>query len=353
MRILFLSEALSPHISRWQSEFSSLGWETLVASCDYGTDFDGQKLASRVESGVFRYLSLADQIRQLVTGFEPHLVNAHFLPTYGLAAAIAKVHPLVLTLWGSDILIVGGADLLRRLRSRYVLKRADLVVGDSRHLVAEAAKIQPFGKSLVVSFGVKKSWYESGRERRLIDSDRIKLLSTRRLEPIFDVACLIRAARILADKEINFQLTVVGDGSQRQRLQSLTADLDLTSRVEFSGALSPGNMFSAYRKADVYLCAARTDSTSVSLLEAMSQKLYPVVSDIPVHREWLESEQHFFPVSNPEQLAARIMDGLAAEKREAAYQGYAPALRQWGIREDQMKVASLSFVKLIEEYERA
>ena len=105
MRILFLSEAISPHIVRWQKAFTELGWETLVASCDYTDGFNGHRLSPKAAAGgPQRYLSIVDQVEKLTSDFQPHLINAHFLPTYGLTAALVNIHPLILTLWGSDIL---------------------------------------------------------------------------------------------------------------------------------------------------------------------------------------------------------------------------------------------------------
>jgi hypothetical protein len=199
MRLLFLGEAVSPHIVRWQQEFDRLGWDTLVASCDFGSSFTGRKLESPVGKGPLRYLSLTEQIKELVAEFSPHLVNAHYLPTYGLAAAFAKLHPLILTLWGSDILISGKRGLFSRMRSRFVLSRSDLVVGDSKYLLTKAAEIHPLPRELAVAFGVKKSWFESGAARVLTDRDQLKIISTRRLEPLYDISTLIRAGGILKD----------------------------------------------------------------------------------------------------------------------------------------------------------
>lgn len=353
MKILFLSEAISPHVGRWQQEFDKLGWETLVASCDYDSAFTGHKLTTSSDSGPFRYLFLVDQIRELVTNFSPHLVNAHFLPTYGLAAAVAKVHPLIVTLWGSDILISGNRGMFTRWRSRFVLKRADLVVADAKCLLEEARRIQPFEKSLVTSFGVKRSWYDGGKERVLKDADSVTIISTRRLEPQYDVETLIKAAKILADESVTFHLKIVGSGSCEQRLKELAAELGLSDIIEFAGYLSPERLYSAYHSADVYVSTSPSDSTSVSLLEAMSQRLYPVVTDIPGNREWLEVEEHFFEAHDAEALAEKIKGGLSRETRQMAYEAYERNLRQRGIREDQMKAAHLTFLKLIDEYERS
>ncbi|MCK4857835.1 MAG: glycosyltransferase, partial [candidate division Zixibacteria bacterium] len=285
--------------------------------------------------------------------FKPHLVNAHFLPTYGLAAVLARVHPFVLTLWGSDILVSGRKGILSRLRSRYVLEKADLVVGDAEYLVAEAARLTPLRRQLVVSFGVSESWYESGRARELKSTEVVRIISTRQLEKIYDHTTLIRAARLLADEGFAFRLTLIGSGSRETELKTLAAQLKLTDNINFTGRFSEEELLTAYRRADIYVSTAKSDATSVSLLEAMSQKLYPVVTDIPGNREWLDSDRHFFEPGNARQLADKIKLGHRRDARVAAYDLYEPRLRQRGIREEQMKVAHLAFTRLIEDYHAA
>lgn len=350
MKILFLAEALSPHISRWQAEFARLGWETLTASCDFTQDFTGRRLVAKAERGPLRYLALVDQVKELIVEFRPHIVNAHFLPTYGLTAALANVHPLVLTLWGSDILVSGGKSTPQRLRSRFVLRRADLVVADAECLMDAAAALGGIRNRLVVSFGVRTSWFESGQARVLSDVSILQILSCRRFEKLYDIETLIRAAKILMDDSVPFHLTLVGSGSQERPLRSLVGSLKLESMITFAGTLTDEQLFSLYRRSDVYVSTALSDSTSVSLLEALSQKLYPVVTDIPGNREWLPSRQFLFRAGDAEELAEKIKFGSAKSAREEAYLICLPTLQQKGIREEQMRVADLAFRKLIDDY---
>jgi glycosyltransferase involved in cell wall biosynthesis len=352
MRILFLSEAISPHIARWQKAFAELGWETLVASCDYADGFNGHRLLPKAVSGPLRYLTLVGQVKKLASDFQPHLINAHFLPTYGLTAAMANVHPLVLTLWGSDILLSAQNGLLRRWRSRFVLRRSDLVVADAQCALDVAKSIAPIQRQLVVSFGVSRVWYESGQVRGLKETDTLQILSCRKFEPIYDVQTLIRAARLLRDDGFKFHLTLVGSGSLENDLRALASSLDIADRITFTGALGDEQLFNAYRRADIYVSTALSDTTSVSLLEAMSQKLYPVVTDIPGNREWLISDHHFFKSGDAADLAAKIKLGVSRQAREQAYGEYEPLLIQKGIRDDQMRIADLTFRKLIDEYPR-
>jgi glycosyltransferase involved in cell wall biosynthesis len=352
VKILFLSEAISPHIARWQKAFTELGWETLVASCDYTDSFGGHRLSPKASSGLLRYLSIVDQIEKLASDFQPHLINAHFLPTYGLTAAMANIHPLVLTLWGSDILLSAQNGFLRRWRSRFVLRRSDLVVADAQCALDVAKAIAPLQHQLVVSFGVSRDWYESGQVRELKETDTLQILSCRKFEPVYDVQTLIKAARLLRDDSFNFHLTLVGSGSLENNLRALADSQGIADQITFTGALGVEQLFNAYRRSDIYISTALSDTTSVSLLEAMSQKLYPIVTDIPGNREWLTSDRYVFKSGDAADLARKIKLGASRQAREQAYSDYQPLLIQKGIRDDQMRIADLTFRKLIDEYPR-
>jgi glycosyltransferase involved in cell wall biosynthesis len=352
VRILFLSEALSPHIMRWQNEFTRLGWEAIVASCDFHSDFTGRRLAAKGDRGPLRYLSIITQVERLIDEFQPHIINAHFLPTYGLTAALVNAHPLVLTLWGSDILVSGGRSQLQRLRSRFVLGHADLVLADAQCLIDAACRLGTVRRQLVVSFGVTRSWFESGSTRTVCDISTPEILSCRRFEKIYDIETLIRAAKLLVDDGFAFRLTLIGSGSQEQRLQAMVVELGLDSRVTFTGNLIEDELLSAYGRSDIYVSTALSDSTSVSLLEALSQKLYPVVTDIPGNREWIASKPCLFHAGDAKDLAMKIRGGVTRQAREEAYRAVAPLLLRNGIREEQMQIAHLTFRKLIDEYPR-
>lgn len=352
MRILLLGEAQSSHLLRWAEEFRKLEWEVLVASCDFEEAFKGHRLTSKHPSGPLRYLSLVNQIKELASDFQPFVINAHFLPTYGFAAALANIHPLILTLWGSDILLSGRRSWPARQRSRFVLSRSDLVVADAECLLAAARKLGPVRRKLVVSFGVRRSWYESGKERTLSPQRPLRIISTRQHEEVYDLPTLFKAASLLKERQFAFSLMVAGSGSLTPKLQLMSQELGLSDSIEFVGKLSEEKIFTALRNADLYVSTSRSDSTSVSLLEAMSQKTFPVVTDIPGNREWLESDAHFFPVGDAATLAQRIENAADHEYRQRAYDEYEPALRQHGVREQQMQAAHEAFLNLIDEFRR-
>jgi glycosyltransferase involved in cell wall biosynthesis len=91
--------------------------------------------------------------------------------------------------------------------------------------------------------------------------------------------------------------------------------------VRFVGRLSPEALAQWLARADIYLSASRSDSTSVSLLEAMASGAVPVVSDIAGNREWVSDgmDARLFAPGDPRALTEALERALAdPEWRERA-----------------------------------
>jgi len=113
------------------------------------------------------------------------------------------------------------------------------------------------------------------RERTTL---RPRFLSNRNLEPLYNVADVLRAfARIQAALP-DAALTVVGQGSERARLEALRDRLGLR-QVTFVGAVPPEAMAAHYDAHDVYLNAPTIDNMPTSLVEAFACGLPVVTSD--------------------------------------------------------------------------
>lgn len=111
------------------------------------------------------------------------------------------------------------------------------------------------------------------RERPRI---RPRFLSTRNLEPLYNVACTLRAFRRIQAEIPAATLTVVGSGSERPRLEALADSLGLTS-VTFAGRVPPGEMPRYFAEADIYLQSPNIDNMPLSVLEAYAAGT-PVIS---------------------------------------------------------------------------
>ena len=104
-----------------------------------------------------------------------------------------------------------------------------------------------------------------------------RLVVTRHLEPIYDVATALRAFALLRRRWPQARLTVAGDGPQRAALQQLAAELEVGTAVEFVGNVGHDAVRALIAGADLMLNASRADNMPNALLEALASAV-PVVS---------------------------------------------------------------------------
>ena len=314
MKLLFLSDASSFHTKRWVNYFVDKGYECYLASLEksQGTKATEIFISPKTEFSFLKYILALSEIKNLIQNINPDLVNAHFVPNYGLLGALSKRKPLVVSTWGSDVLISPKKSPFHRLRAKYVLSKADLVTCDGANLLKELMELGvPEEKIVLAPMGVERRLLkERSSNSQLKDKDEIIFLSTRGLEPVYDLKTLIEAVPLIiqkTDKKAKFWIT--GLGSQEQELKKLASKLKVERNVEFNGYVNREDLEELFQKADLYVSTSLSDSTSVSLLEAMASGLLAVVTDIPGNREWIEDGKNgfLFPLGNYQALAEKII----------------------------------------------
>jgi glycosyltransferase involved in cell wall biosynthesis len=299
MKFLFLSDASSSHTKRWVNYFVDKGYECYLASLEksQGTRASEIFISPKTEFSFLKYIFSLSEIKNLIQNINPDLVNAHFVPNYGLLGALSKRKPLVVSTWGSDILISPKKSPFHRLRAKYVLSKADLVTCDGINLSKGLLELGvPEEKIVLAPMGVERRLLkERSSNGQLKDKEEIIFLSTRSLEPVYDLKTLIEAVPLIiqkTNKKARFWIT--GLGSQEQELKKLASKLKVERSVEFKGYMNREDLEELFQKADLYVSTSLSDSTSVSLLEAMASGLVPVVTDIPGNREWIEDRKNGF-----------------------------------------------------------
>jgi glycosyltransferase involved in cell wall biosynthesis len=111
---------------------------------------------------------------------------------------------------------------------------------------------------------------------RLRDWPGPRLISTRNLEPMYNVSCSLRAFGRVQAEHPDATLTIVGAGSQERALEQEAAKLGLRG-VRFAGRVPPDEIPAFYADADIYLQSPDIDNMPLSVLEAFASGL-PVVS---------------------------------------------------------------------------
>lgn len=227
----------------------------------------------------------------------------------GMAAARRLGVPLVLTLHGSDILIHAHRGGSVRRATAWTLRRADRVIAVAEHLAEAARAFVPDLAVDVIPMGFDDAVFTPGapaaeRERWVV--------STRSLYPLYSVETLVDAAqRLGGDGAVH----IYGDGPERAALETRAADTAAT----FHGHGAPAELAAALQRAAVYVSTARSDGSSVSLLEALACGAYPVLADIPGNQAWVEDgvNGRLVPPGDADALADAIRDALGDPEARA------------------------------------
>jgi L-malate glycosyltransferase len=103
-------------------------------------------------------------------------------------------------------------------------------------------------------------------------------LTSRLLEPLYNVPCVLRAFAIIQERYPEARLTIAADGYLRPDLEALARDLNLRN-VEFIGFVPFEDMPALYDSADIYLSATSIDNMPSSLTESMASGLNVVTTD--------------------------------------------------------------------------
>ena len=154
----------------------------------------------------------------------------------------------------------------------------------------------------------------AGRE---IDGEKVSSLKAKYGDPLImvgrlahdkDQATLIRALAVLRDEyHLDKYLLLVGDGSERGRLESLVSSLGLSDRVVFTGSVYDVQNY--YLSSFVYVHSSPAEGLPTVILEAMFYGL-PVVStdSQPGVREILGNDEYglISPVGDERALARNI-----------------------------------------------
>jgi L-malate glycosyltransferase len=159
-----------------------------------------------------------------------------------------------------------------RLTALPTIRLAHAIVVPSGYLVDVFAR---FGLSARAIANIVELDRFAFRERRPL---RPVFLTSRLLEPLYNVPCVLRAFAHIQQRYPEARLTVAGEGWQRPALESLARDLGLRN-TEFVGRVPFERMPALYDAADIYLTATDIDNMPSSITECLASGLPVVTTD--------------------------------------------------------------------------
>jgi len=237
------------------------------------------------------------KVREVYQTWKPDLIHI-WLPSmliYGIPAAVLGKNCIVKVIAGFR----GSYKLnsLKRLLQILFLVLVDRIVSNIPDVCLNPPYKQLFkmkgGRLIPNGFPIQDLFASSAANRAEGKApEEFRLLYVGRLNPIKNIPLLFKVLRILLSRGIRCKLVLAGAGSQKEELTGLCREMNLEGSIQFLGYQE--NITQLMGKSDLLVLPSFREGMSNSLFEALAFGLPVAVSDIPVHRYWLDHDQNAF-----------------------------------------------------------
>lgn len=186
------------------------------------------------------------------------VITSHVLP-FGTAAMFAKrfTHkPYVVIVHGMDVRL---AIRSKKTLTKNVLSNAHLVIANTNALAAELQQTFGLQNILVVYPPIDPSFLNITNQK--MPSANVRFLTVSRLVERKGHERVIQALAILKmnGSLLNFHYSIVGEGPKRTELETLVAELELSSYITFHGDISDEKVRDEYTSADIFVMPIKDD----------------------------------------------------------------------------------------------
>ena len=336
LHILGVGNAKSISVIRWARRLQERGHHVSLVSSQFSTnpgeldgltvyDVNTLEVATRIPG--LRGRAIPAAIGRLGDRLGYDIAHAHYTLPYGWWAALAKLHPLVMSPWGTDILIDSQKEP-GRSRVRTALEGADAYVINSE---ANKAATMAFGVSeewmrKIIWYAEPDRFFPENRDPKVLEElgfppDSLLILSLRNFRPDTNLDLIVRAfAQVYAREPRARLLLAARGGPLRAEVEAVIDSLGVRDAVQIR-FVSQEDLPRYVASGDVLVAMTNYDSTPGSLLEAMGSELPAVCGMAASIEEWIPHEEGglIVPARDVDALAEALLKMLQNPELRKAY----------------------------------
>lgn len=305
IKVLFLATANNIHTVKWVNSLSDFFEIHLVYCKGHGESIN--KIDKRVILHELKYKAPlgyylnAMQLRKIFREVSPNLINVHYASGYGTLVRVAKIKPVLLSIWGSDIYDFPTESFIKKKILEKNVRHADAIASTSIVMAEELKRqVKNIKQDIYITpFGVdieRFKNYNIERKEKEFNIGNIKAL-----EEKYGIKYAILAVKQLIEKlEKNgrkeeadsIRMNIYGDGSQKTELQNLINENGLEKVVFLKGKIPNEEVPKALNDLDVFCATSvlNSESFGVAVVEAMACEIPIVATDVDGFCEVMENE---------------------------------------------------------------
>lgn len=272
------------------------------------------------------------QFRRLVAEIQPDLIHALRIPFEGMLATATPLEvPLVVSTWGNDLTLHAGGSFIMAKLTRRTLCRADVLISDTQRdirLGYEWGFIP--GKTTIVvpgSGGIRLDEINAGSGFEKLPEelpDGPIIVNPRGQRPgSLRQDIFFHAIPMVVD-EIPEAVFVCPSLQGDAESEHLVEVLGIRENTKLWPHLSQEQLWSLFKRSQLFVSPSLHDGTPNSLLETMAFGCFPVVGNIESMREWIQSgvNGYLMDAADARSIADAIIQAInqpALRKKAAKY----------------------------------
>lgn len=302
-RILFLGETYRADAITWINGLREFGGFEIV-TWELNTSSNGVHRLKRLLELSKAILTIRSTVRK----FNADMVIAERTTSYGFLAAISGIKPIAIAQQGITDLWPHNSPLyiFKKILQDYAFKKADLIHAWGSVMANHMKESNvDMSKVMVLPKGINLGFFEFNDTSH---DPIINAVVTRALQPEYRHDVILRAFAIIKQKNIKFRLTIIGDGTESEKLNVLAKELNIENEIDFTGRIDNNDIPKFLQQSNFYISMPITEGVSASLFEAMACGCFPIVSDLPGNRSWITEKVNgiLVPSENHTKLAEEL-----------------------------------------------
>ena len=268
------------------------------------------RIGNRFASAFVFCINIVSAIQKI----NPEIIHVQSLGIAVPALISKKFHKIPYVLWGrgSDVYLPHWRT---KLTSKIAMKNADSVIALTENMKQTMRSI--YGRNIaVIPNGIELREYTEIRPVEEVKCPSKRILFVGRLHPIKGVQYLLQAMKVVHKKMPDAKLILVGDGEEREHLESLTGSLEIREYVEFVGRAPHEMVLDYMNRSEVFVLPSLSEGFPVTILEAMACGLPIVATRVGGVPDIIEDgiNGYLVDTKNPEQIAQALQKILENEQ---------------------------------------
>ena len=326
MKIIFLGEATSIHTIRWVNSLSKKGIEVILVSLKgeietIGKINDNVKVIYLPFGTKLGYYLNVFALKKIISKENPDLINAHYASGYGTLGRLSGFNKKLLNVWGSDVYDFPNESKIKKRIIEKNLKNYTAIASTSYCMAEETKKyLENKSKEIFITpFGVDTEKFKNLNIEKKENEITIGIVKT--LTENYGIEYLIRAIKELEnildiENYKKIKLLIYGKGELKNKLESLTKELQIEDKVIFKGYISNESVPKILNEMDIFVVPSINESFGVAAVEAMACEIPIIASSVGGLKEViLDKETGYLVPKKDHKEIAKYLKKLILDKK--------------------------------------